>query len=86
GFLGQNIFLPLITPVTKPLLGNRKTIFPFPDDIRGSLLLIKDLIEKGEFKAVIDREYPMEKIVEAYKYVGEKHKTGSVVITVGHEN
>jgi len=85
GFLGQNIFLPLITPVIRPILGNRKTIFPFPDDIRGSLLLIKDLIEKGEFKAVIDREYPLEKIVEAYKYVGEKHKTGSVVITVNHE-
>jgi len=85
GFLGQNIFLPLITPVIKPILGNRKTIFPIPDDIRGSLLLIKDLIEKGKFKSVIDREYPLEKIVEAYKYVGEKHKTGSVVITVNHE-
>ena len=86
GYMAQNLFLPLITPIIKPMLGNKKTIFPLPTDIRASLLLIKTLMEQGKFNAVIDREYPLEEIVEAYRYVGEGQKTGNVVITVAHNN
>jgi len=86
GYMAQNIFLPLITPVIKPLLGNRKTASPIPVDVGRSLGLIKKLIELGEFKAVIDREYPLEQIVDAYRYVEKGYKTGNVVITVAHEN
>lgn len=85
GFMAQNIFLPLITPVIKPLLGNKKTIFPIPTEIRRSLLLIKKLTEEGKFKTVIDREYPLEQIVDAYRYVEKEKKIGNVVIVVGHE-
>ena len=86
GFMSQNVFLPLITPIIKPLIGFRKTLFPIPTDIQGSLKLIKNLIEQGEFKAVIDRTYPLEKIVEAYEYVGKAQKTGNVVITIPHDD
>jgi NADPH:quinone reductase-like Zn-dependent oxidoreductase len=82
----QNIFLPLITPIIKPVLENKKTVFPIPTDTRGSLLLIKQLIEEGKFKTVIDREYPLDEIVEAYKYVEKGEKTGNVVINVEHNN
>jgi NADPH:quinone reductase-like Zn-dependent oxidoreductase len=86
GYMAQNVVLPLITPIIKPMIGNKKTVSPFPTDIRGSILLIKDLVAQGKFKTVIDRRYPLEQIVEAYKYVEKGQKTGNVVITVEHDN
>jgi len=84
GYMAQNIFLPLITPIIKPMIGNKKTVSPISVDIRGSILLIKKLMEQGKFKAVIDRILPLEDIIEAYRYVLKGHKTGNVVITIDH--
>ena len=79
GWMYQNLFLAIITPI----LGNKKVIFPVPTDIKGSVLLIKKLIEEEKFKAVIDRTYPLEQIADAFRYVETGQKTGNVIIKIG---
>lgn len=64
------------------LLGGKKVIFAPPKDLKASLGFIKDLVEKGKFRPVIDRKYPVDKIAEAYNYVATGHKTGNVIITM----
>ena len=79
GYMAQNPILALVTPI----IGNKKVMFPIPKHSDENIVLFKKLIEAGKFKGVIDRCYPLEEIIEAYKYVETGQKTGNVVITVG---
>ncbi len=80
GYLSQNIYLALFTP----LFFGKKVLFPIPKDTKEDILFFKKLFEEGKYKAIIDRTYTLDQIVEATKYVETKEKTGNVVITIDH--
>ena len=74
----ENIFLALTTPI----FGGRKVLFPIPTINKEDVIFLKELVEKGLYKPVIDRKYTLEQITEAYKYVESGQKIGNVVLKV----
>jgi len=78
GPLSQNPILALVTP----LLGGRKVMFPVPKQDQAMVRYLGKLIESGAFTPLIDRRYPLDQIVEAYRYVETGQKIGNVVIIV----
>jgi NADPH:quinone reductase-like Zn-dependent oxidoreductase len=75
----RNLFLGLWTS----RIGDKKVLFPIPPHYtKKNVRFLKDLIEAGKYRAVIDRCYPLEDVVEATRYVETEQKTGNVVLTV----
>jgi NADPH:quinone reductase-like Zn-dependent oxidoreductase len=61
----------------------KKVLFQIPPrQTKQDVLFLKDLIEAGKYRPVIDRTYPLEDVVEATRYVETEQKTGNVVLTV----
>jgi NADPH:quinone reductase-like Zn-dependent oxidoreductase len=74
-----NAILALVSSRT----GGRRALFPFPRTTKANVLALRALIEAGRYRTVIDRRYPLERVVEATRYVETEQKTGNVVLTVG---
>jgi NADPH:quinone reductase-like Zn-dependent oxidoreductase len=72
----QNPFLAIWTP------GDKKVLFPIPRYTKKDVVFLKDLIDEGRYRAVIDRHYPLDEVIEANRYVETGQKTGNVVLTI----
>ena len=78
GFLWQ---IPVLALLTR-WIGDKRVALGITRYAKRDVVLIKELIEAGTYRAVIDRRYPLDEIVEAHSYVETGQKTGNVVLTV----
>jgi NADPH:quinone reductase-like Zn-dependent oxidoreductase len=82
-YLATDGFRNLMLALWTSRFGDRKVMFSIPPRYtKKDVLLLKELIEAGRYRAVIDRRYPLEDVVEAARYVETEQKTGNVVLTI----
>ena len=81
GSFWQNPFLALWTS----RIGDKKVLIPLPRHTKKDVLFLKQLIEAGKYRAVIDRSYPLDDVIEATRYVETGQKTGNVVLIVSRD-
>ncbi|TMD00084.1 MAG: NAD(P)-dependent alcohol dehydrogenase [Chloroflexi bacterium] len=82
-YLATDGFTNVVLGLWTRRFGDKKVIFQLPPRwTKQDILLLKELIETGKFRPVIDRRYPMEDVVEAATYVETEQKTGNVVLTI----
>ena len=73
----QNVYLPLLTKLTK-----KKVFFPVPIKVEQSIPFISRMLAIGKFKPLIDRSFELDEISEAYQYVMSGQKKGNVLLKI----
>jgi NADPH:quinone reductase-like Zn-dependent oxidoreductase len=79
--LGFMWHVPPLVLLTK-WVGSKRVLLPIPRYAKEDVLRVKELVEEGKYRPVIDRTYPLERVVEATRYVETGQKTGNVVLTL----
>jgi NADPH:quinone reductase-like Zn-dependent oxidoreductase len=83
-YLATDGFRNLLLGFWTSRFGDRKVMFKLPPRYtQEDVVLIKELMEAGSYRPVIDRTYPIEEVVEAARYVETQQKIGNVVLAVG---
>jgi len=79
--LGFMYHVPFLALVTR-FLGSRRAKLGIGRYRNADLVLVKELVESGKYRPVIDRSYPLDEVVEAARYVEAGQKTGNVVLRI----
>lgn len=83
--LGRFLLETIATVFATRWVGDKRVKMPMTRRTREDVLFLKELVEAGEFRAVIDRRYPMDQVAEAHRYVETLRKKGNVVLAIGDD-
>jgi len=78
---GRNLLLAALGPVARAL-GRRHVLFPLPRGDRALATQLRELMERGSYRPVVDRTFGFDELREAYAYVDTGRKVGNVVVTM----